>query len=275
MYVPRYPRWSNAAFTLVELLVVVAIIALLISILLPTLNNAREQGRSVVCASNLRSLMTVALLYAENDPFEQIPSAGLMHGGVDQPLKSWVVQLAELYGKGTGIARCPSDHSPYWNTPWSFVDGDPNQPVYRKTSYASNSFTVYSYPPPPEPIECQLQLDKFGNRGPYNTLAMIYRPFATVYMVEIAEGDPSNPDTDFPTADHVHPESWFADPELAPRRELQLERHIKRANYAYFDTHVDRLEFRQTYWLDEAQSTIGPPPYIVWRHNQYDPEVGF
>ena len=44
------------AFTLIELLVVVSIIALLVSILLPALGTARDQGRSAVCKVNLRSI---------------------------------------------------------------------------------------------------------------------------------------------------------------------------------------------------------------------------
>jgi prepilin-type N-terminal cleavage/methylation domain-containing protein len=44
------------AFTLVEVLVVVAIIAMLVAILLPSLNRAREQARSAVCLANLRTL---------------------------------------------------------------------------------------------------------------------------------------------------------------------------------------------------------------------------
>ncbi|MFH1747173.1 MAG: prepilin-type N-terminal cleavage/methylation domain-containing protein [Planctomycetota bacterium] len=59
----------RSGFTLIELLVVVAIIALLISILLPALGRARDQTKAMKCLSNLRTLGQGCLTYAaeEND----------------------------------------------------------------------------------------------------------------------------------------------------------------------------------------------------------------
>jgi prepilin-type N-terminal cleavage/methylation domain-containing protein/prepilin-type processing-associated H-X9-DG protein len=57
----------HGGFTLVELLVVVAIIAVLVALLLPALNKARTQARSVQCLSNLHQMMMVTYQYTNDN----------------------------------------------------------------------------------------------------------------------------------------------------------------------------------------------------------------
>ena len=101
-------RLSRAAgFTLVELLVVIGIIALLISILLPSLNQARQSANSVTCQSSMRQFGIALNLYANANRLS-LPFAtfdGVDDGStqsVRDPAKGsdWTVDLAAMLGDG-------------------------------------------------------------------------------------------------------------------------------------------------------------------------------
>ena len=127
-------------FTLVELLVVIAVMAIMIAWLLPALQQAREQARLVGCLSNERQIgNTVAVYTEDHDGYYPVPPLGeyfLPRSGVDvaYAYMAWLLggdeegvwgmttalpaEVRPLYGyldPDSHVYRCPADDGP---NPW-------------------------------------------------------------------------------------------------------------------------------------------------------------
>lgn len=157
-------------FTLIELLVVISIIAILASLLLPSLNLAREKARSLHCLNNLKQWGTVATFYSNDMNDYVVPHVPLSPSlGSTRTWHHFNGYLRETYlanasadkwqRLGGLINMCPSHHNPvqteYYN--------------YGYYSYAINyeitQVNKYRYPDNGIELSCPVRLSRLKNQS--------------------------------------------------------------------------------------------------------------
>lgn len=252
----------RGAFTLVELLVVVAIIGVLIGILLPALGRAREAARTTVCLSQMRQLAVAQAAYCVAHKGQLVNYALHEGGGSTEPELSWLRDL-DAYFDQPAVLRSPSDRSVHWPVERGGL-GTPIGSALRQTSYGLNEYVT------PAGVYEPLLRRTYRADNAYR----INAPAAVVQWVMMAE------EGGYAVADHVHAGGWWlggALVEQSPRLaagQMEIDAHggvrtvrgrngvmsaswAARSNYAYLDGHARTLEFRGVY-RSNAENAFDP-----------------
>ena len=137
----RIIRSPGAAFTLIEMLTVIAIIAILAAILIPALSAGRERGNVACCSNNLGQIGK-ALMNSVHEHGERLPPVSR-----DGTTSAWDLDLMSYLNSQTNVFQCPSD--PYrlgGNAPirtYAANGGVNSDPTHK------SPFGGYSQVPPP------------------------------------------------------------------------------------------------------------------------------
>lgn len=142
-----------SAFTLAELLVVVAIIAVLAAMLFPVLNTARNAAKTAVCISNFKQVHTAVQLYS-NDydtrymPVNYRPGEPQFQNPTDD--RTWV-QLILPYVNTFSMFRCPEDNNDRPRREATFdqdlVPGDTYSQYYTASTRTNLGFNFIYFSP--------------------------------------------------------------------------------------------------------------------------------
>jgi prepilin-type N-terminal cleavage/methylation domain-containing protein/prepilin-type processing-associated H-X9-DG protein len=260
---------SRHGFTLVELLVVIGIIALLIAILLPSLQRARMSAQSVACKSNLRQLVLATQMFAGEHgghlPKAYNNGAARVRGwyGVEgtrwefaEPMWSWEYALMKYLGNAKGAFRCPSDPAADEAIRYTWND-DPAQPFTTDdnvaASYRMNWSNEFLEGNPFDYNQTVFVSPKLTQVTPASQ-AIIYFDGLASYYDQV--GWPNN-------ENHVNMKTWDGRYNVMPGNawNVAYRRHsrdlappnspesLKRgqANYAFLDGHVEQLAYVDTW----------------------------
>lgn len=197
------------AFSLVELLVVLAIVSLLAALTLPALARARTRAQGIVCTGQLRQLGVAVRLYAtDHDDF--LPRS--QHSAAAHRERPW----------GSALAPYLGGHTEAWTQLLVTVYHCPSDTRAGAWSYGLN---VY--------FELGPEDDYEGKPRTWRRLGCIPRPSLTILFAENRSA-----------ADHLMPNFWTR-PEDAV--EVAHQRHAGRANYLFVDGHAKRKSLEATF----------------------------
>jgi prepilin-type N-terminal cleavage/methylation domain-containing protein/prepilin-type processing-associated H-X9-DG protein len=246
------PILPRRAFTLVELLAVVAIIVAILALVLPALSGMRQRASAANCLANIRSLQAASLAYSA-DSAGWLIDARLPHGGIDQGSgDSFVELLSTRRYCDVSRIRSPLDDSPHW-APENGGAGVPipnSNGAFRRTSYGLNNHLAREFSPwaAVDPSKTTDRMSKVSDHA--NTVQLLL-------MTPVGE---------FAGADHPHVEGWGAAP-AAPaiaNGEVAISAVSRDgasvdavSNWAFLDGHVETASFARVY-LDESRNRLDP-----------------
>ncbi|MDR1284367.1 MAG: prepilin-type N-terminal cleavage/methylation domain-containing protein [Opitutaceae bacterium] len=202
---------TNHAFTLVELLTVIVIIAILAAILIPAISKARLAAKNITCVSNLRQIGGLAQLYA-NDNRDRIPVCK------DADDHHWFEHLA-LYLGDTELTQNYNPRRkvlygcPLWQKP-------PGSPEFQQWN---PGYALTREPDQPESGRTNWD-PKHHGQGKTWRLAEITRPTRRVFFGEASDYHMGNSYTP---------------------KNTDTTRHENHANFLFFDFHVAPLKADQ------------------------------
>jgi len=227
------PRWPRA-FTLVELLVVVGIIALLIAILMPALSAARSQAVTIKCASNLHALGRAMQQYA-NDYKGRVPR------GYDyyDAYRSGRILWAEALSK-------------YVNHPVEVADLSPARDMVMAKEFAQ--IEVYQCPAFPNDLEPLDYVANSWSGGNINddvaiNITKVPRSSEVVFLTEGSKTRRIDMFCYHDVWDVTHlptsgPPSYYRNPDESVRV-LNDQRHRGRINLVFLDGHAATKMYRE------------------------------